>query len=114
MAAKDDVESAREEGFKESWASHCKMSTKELAKEHGVLESARVGTENGTMVAKAAKMEERTRGKRAAARKAATGKRKVAREKTEPVGHVEKQDTLQRGVEKRSSNDLYAIDEVCY
>ena len=44
-------------------------------------------------VAKVAKTEEEIHGKRAAARKAAKGKRKVAREKAELVGRVEKQDT---------------------
>ena len=54
----------------------------------------------GTTVAEVAKMEERTRGRRATGRKAARGKRKVASEKPELAGRVVKQDTLQLGVEK--------------
>ena len=46
-------------------------------------------------VAKAARMEERTLGRKAAARKEAKGKRKVAREKPERVGRATRQDTLQ-------------------
>ena len=42
--------------------------------------------------------EARTHGRRAVARKEAKGKRKVAREKSEHVGFVVNQDTLQRGV----------------
>ena len=48
-------------------------------------------------VAKVARMEERTRGRRARARKEEQGKRKVARENPERVGRVARQDTLQLG-----------------
>ena len=44
---------------------------------------------------KMAKMEGRTRGRKAAAGKEAKGKRKAAREKPEHVGRVARQDTLQ-------------------
>ena len=58
------------------------------------------------MVAKAAKIEDRTRGNKAAARKAVRGKRKVAREKAELVGHVEKQDTSPRGADKEVTKNF--------
>ena len=66
---------------------------KGLTKENGVSERVRIGTEKATMVAQVAKMEERISGKRATARKADKGRRNVAREKAEPVGRVERQDT---------------------
>ena len=53
-----------------------------------------------TRVAKAARMEERTPGRKAAARKAARGKGKVAWEKPERVGRAARQDTLQLGAGK--------------
>ena len=54
-------------------------------------------------VAKAARMEERTIGRKAVARKEAKGKRKAARETSERAGRAARQDTLQK--------NLYAIDE---
>ena len=103
------VKVREKKGIKESWTSHCKLSTEELAKENGVLESARVGTEKGTMVTKVAKMQERTRGKRAAARKAAR-----AREGWQGKNLLDmwKSRTHCSVVSKKgSSNNLYAIDE---
>ena len=52
------------------------------------------------MVAKVARTEVRIHDKGKAARMAAKDKRKAAKETTELVGRVEKQDTVQRGVEK--------------
>ena len=46
---------------------------------------------------------DRTHGRRAVARKEANGKRKAGREKTEHVGRVVKQVTLQRGVERAAT-----------
>ena len=65
----------------------CRLFTKELAKVSGAL--ARVST-GMRRAAKVARMEERTPGRRAAARKEAKGKRKVAREKRERVGREER------------------------
>ena len=48
--------------------------------------------------------EERTRGRRATARKEEKGKRKVAWENPERVGRAARQDTLQLGVEKKETN----------
>ena len=53
--------------------------------------------------AKAARMEERTLGRKAAARTEAKGKRKVAREKPERVGRAARQDTFQLGAEKEET-----------
>ena len=52
-----------------------------------------------TQVAKMQIREQRTHGRRAVARCEAKGKKKVPREKTDHVGLVLKQDTLQRGVD---------------
>ena len=54
-------------------------------------------------VAKAAKAEERTRGRKAVARKEAKGRRKVAKEKRGHVGRAVKQDTLQLGAGKEAT-----------
>ena len=48
-------------------------------------------------------MEERTPGRRAAARKEAKGRRKVAREKPECVGRAARQDTWQLGAGKEET-----------
>ena len=48
-------------------------------------------------------MEERTRGRRAAARKDEKNKRRVAKENPEHVERAAKQDTLQLGVEKEET-----------
>ena len=61
---------------------------------------ARTGMRKG---AKVARMEGRTHGRKAAARKEAKGKRKVAREKQERVGRVARQDTLQFGAGKEET-----------
>ena len=55
-------------------------------------------------MAKVAKMEGRTHGRRAVARREAQGKGRVAREKPDHVGRAARQATLQRGVEKEASN----------
>ena len=78
----------------------CRLSKKEAAKEHGALDRVRVSTKKYTKVATVAKMERRTLGRRAVARKEAKGRREVAVQKPEHVGRVARQDTLQRGVEK--------------
>ena len=41
--------------IKESWTSHCKLFTKGLAKENGVLERVRVGTGRGSTGGKGGK-----------------------------------------------------------
>ena len=51
-------------------------------------------------VAKAAKAEERTRGRKAVVRKEAKGRRKVAKEKRGHVGRAARQVTLQLGAGK--------------
>ena len=61
------------------------------------------GFGNGQELAKVARMEERTHGRRAAARKEAKGKRKVARENPERVGRVARHDTLQLGAGKEET-----------
>ena len=48
-------------------------------------------------------MEERIRGRRAAARKEEKGKRRVAKESPEFVGRAARQDTLQLGVEEEET-----------
>ena len=75
----------------------CRLTAKELAKESGALARVRAGTKK---VPKVAKVEERTHGRKAVARKEAKGKRNVARERPEHVGRVARQDTLQLGVER--------------
>ena len=52
------VKVREEKEIKESWTSRCELFTKGMAKENGVLERVRVGTERCTMVARAAKTEE--------------------------------------------------------
>ena len=54
-------------------------------------------------VAKAAKAEERTRSRKAVARKEAKGRRKVAKEKRGHVGRAARQDTLQLGAGKEAT-----------
>ena len=76
----------------------CRPSTKEPAKENGVLERVRVGMRKDTKVATVARGG--THGRRAVSREEAKGRRKVAREKPEQVARVAKQATFQRGVEK--------------
>ena len=77
MAAKEEERLRARKETRESWTSLCRLSTKELAKESGALARVRTGMRR---VAKAARMEERIVGRKAAARKEAKGKRKVARE----------------------------------
>ena len=79
---------------------HWRRFTKEVANENGVLEKVRVGTAVGTTVAEVAKMEERTRGRRATERKAARGKTKGGKGETRACWTCGTQDTLQLGVEK--------------
>ena len=58
-----------------------------------------------------ARMEERTHGRRAAARKEVKGKGKVARENPERVGRVARQDTLQLGAGKEETKIYTSWDE---
>ena len=70
------------------------------------MERVRVGMKIDTKVSKVAKMQirkERTHDRRAVARKKQRTREKVAREKTEHVGLVVKQYTLQRGVEREAT-----------
>ena len=60
--------------------------------------------------AKVERMEERTRGTRAAARKEEKGKRRVAKENPDHVGRAARQDTLQFDVEQWETHILYAVD----
>ena len=53
--------------------------------------------------AKVERMEERIRGRRAAAREEEKGKRTVAKENPEHVGRAARQDTFQLGVEKEET-----------
>ena len=87
---------SRQKETKGSW------STKERAKESGALARVRIGMRR---VAKVARMEERTPGRKAAARKEVKGKRKGAREKPESVGRGERQDTLQLGAGKEETKN---------
>ena len=74
-----------------------KLSTKELAKESGALAKVSIGARRE---AKVAKMEEKAHGRKAAARKEAKDKRRVAKVKTGRAGRVARQDTLQLGAGK--------------
>ena len=56
---------------------HCRPSTKDLAKDNGVMERFRVGTKKGTRVAKMTKMGGITHDIMAVARTEAKGKEKV-------------------------------------
>ena len=95
MAAKEDGENASQEGDQRIIDLALQaVSAKELAKESGALARVRIGMRR---VAKAARMEERTPDRKAAARKEAKDNRKVAREKPERVGCAARQDTLQLG-----------------
>ena len=60
-------------------------------------------------VAMAARMEERTLGRKAASRKEAKGKRKVAREKPERVGRAARH--IAAWCRNGRNKNLYAIDE---
>ena len=54
------VKARKKKEIKELWTLHCRVSTKELAKENAVWERIRVGTEKrGTKVAKGAKLAEK-------------------------------------------------------
>ena len=76
-AMKDDGESALEEGDQRFVDSTLQaVYRKGVVKENGVLDKVRVGVEKGTMVAKVARMEERSHGKKAAAKKAARNKKR--------------------------------------
>ena len=99
MAAKDDGESAREEGDQRIVDLALEAGYKGVGKGKWSLGKGLSLNEKGYQVGKGDK-EWETHGKRAVARKEAKGKRKMAMETPEHVGHVARQDTLQRGVEK--------------
>ena len=96
MAAKEDGENVSQEGDQRI-VDLALQAVYKGAKENGDSAKVKIGTRK---VAKVARTEERTHGRRAAARKEAKGKRKVAREKPQRVGRAVRQDTLQLGVEK--------------
>ena len=60
---------------------------------------------------KVAKVDGRTRGRKAVARKEADGKRNVAREKPENVGRVARQDTLQPGTDNEEDLQAWCLLE---
>ena len=78
----------------------CRLSTKEQAKENVDSAKVKIGMRK---VAKVARMEARTHGRRAAARKQENGKGRVAREIPERVGRVARQDTMQLGEEREET-----------
>ena len=101
MSAKDDGGSAREEGYQS--IVDLALQGEEPAKENGVLEKGQNWRDKGYHGGKGgkdgrgesmAKVQRQERRQRC--------KRKVAREKAEPVGRVEQQDTEQRGVGKEA------------
>ena len=49
------VKAREKQEIKETWTSHCKLFTKGLAKENGVLERVRAGTERGSIDGKGGK-----------------------------------------------------------
>ena len=104
MATKEDGENASKKETSESQTSLCRLSTKELAKENGAVAKVRIGTRK---VAKAAKAEERTRGREAVARKEAKGGKGESRTcwTCGKTGHIA------AWCMKGGNKNLYAIDE---
>ena len=100
MAAREDGEGASQEEIGESWSLCCTPSTKEQVKENGDSGKVKIGARKA---AKVGRMEERIRGRRAAARKEDPGKIMVAKENPEHVGRAVRQDTLQLGVGKEET-----------
>ena len=100
MAAKDDGESAREEGDQRIVDLALEAGYKGVGKGKWSLGKGLSLNEKGNHQVGEGDKERETHGKRAVAGKEAKGKRKMAMETPEHVGHVARQDTLQRGVEK--------------
>ena len=108
MTAKETEKVRAKKEIIELWISRCRLSTMEQAKENGDSAKVKIGMRRA---AKVARMEERIRGKRAAAKKEEKGKRNVAKENPERVGRTARQDTLQLGAEREETQNLYAIDQ---
>ena len=100
MATKEDGENASQEGDQRIVDLALQAVYKGTGKGKWVLARVRAGMRK---VAKAAKAEERTRGRKAVARKEAKGRRKVAKEKRGHVGRAARQDTLQLGAGKEAT-----------
>ena len=86
--------------IRELWISRGRLSTKEQAKENEDSAKVKIGMRRA---AKVARMEERIRGRRAAARKEEKGVKRVAEEIPEHVGRAVRQGTLQLGAEKEET-----------
>ena len=95
---KEKVRAKKE--IRESWILRCRPSTKEQVKENGDSAKVKIGVRKEANVER---MEERIRGRRAAARKEEKGKRRVAKEIPDRVGRAARQDTLRRGAGKEET-----------
>ena len=113
MAAKDDGESARDEGYQRIVDFALQAVYRGTGKGTWRFGKGQSWNDKGTKVAKVATMGGRAHDRRVAARKGAKGKRKVAREKLEHVGRVARQDTLQRGVIKKATTNCTLSINVC-
>ena len=96
MAAKEDGESVSQEGDQRIMDLALHAVYKGTGKGKWGFGKGQTGSEK--------RMEERIRGRRAAARKEEKGKRRVAKEIPEHVGRAVRQDTLQLGVEGGNTN----------
>ena len=96
MAAKDDGDSVKVEGDQRiADLARCMFSTKESAKENGSWH------EKGYQRGKCAKMERKNPWQMGSGKTGSNGQEKSGKgEKSEHVGHIARQATLQRGVEK--------------
>ena len=93
----------------ELWISRCRLSTKEQAKENG--DSAKVQIGRMRKAAKVERIEERIRGRRAAARKEEKGKKRVAKEIPRTCWTCGKTGHIAAWCRKGGNNKLYAVDE---
>ena len=100
MAAKEDGENARRRRPKDHGPRSAGRLQRNWQRKVWLLARVRTGMRR---VAKAARMEERTIGRKAVARKEAKGKRKAARETPERAGRAARQDTLQLGAGKEEA-----------
>ena len=102
MEAKEDGESVSQEGDQRIMDLALQAVYKEQAKENGDSAKVKFGMRQA---AKVGRMEERIRGRMAAARKEEKDKKRVAKENSEHVGRAARQDTLQLGVEKEETKN---------
>ena len=93
----------------ELWISRCRLSTKEQAKENG--DSAKVQIGRMRKAAKVERIEERIRGRRAAARKEEKGKKMVAKEIPRTCWTCGKTGHIAAWCRKGGNKKLYAVDE---